>query len=129
MTLQLLEYGDQPSQFLGLGDSLRTGTRALRPDIDNVGTLLLQLHGATQRRLRLGILAAIAERVRRHVQNSHHQRSFAKGQRTAAELPLHSFSNHLFPVTRLLLVSETDNRVQIRGPIRGVVAEEDAHTD
>ena len=60
--------GNQPPQLLGLGHARRPGTHRFGPDIDDVGTLFFQFHGAAREgAVGIAIFSAVRKRVGRDV--------------------------------------------------------------
>lgn len=115
---KLLQHGNQPAQLLRCRYPLGTGARRFSADVENIRAKLLQFKSSLSCRLRFRIRASIAERVWRHIQDTHDQRSFAKLNFAIANFPNIAFADH-----RVLLISEAGDRVEIRGAICGIIPE------
>ena len=63
--------GHDAACLLVRGDGLASRTRGLATDVDDVGALVEHLAAACDGRLRVEVLAAVREGVRRHVENPH----------------------------------------------------------
>ena len=79
----------QHARQLGLRAD-RLGTRPARftADVEDVGTLSQQLLAVRQRRFGAGVLAAVGEGIRRHVDDPHHAR-LAQVDAMTGRLPEH----------------------------------------
>jgi hypothetical protein len=62
-----------PAQLFFFGDGLGAGPARLPADIYNICALADEPAGVPQRALQMKELPAIEERIRGHVQDSHHQ--------------------------------------------------------
>ena len=79
-----LDRGDHAVELLCLPD-LGSGTRLHAPDVEQVGAVVDQRRRAPEERVERPRRAAVVERVRRAVQDPHHQRAPAHVDRRAAE--------------------------------------------
>jgi hypothetical protein len=70
--LQTFQDRNQPPQLLGFAYSQRAGAHRFGSDVDDVGALLLQFHGACESAVWVAIFPAVRERIGRDVENSHH---------------------------------------------------------
>ena len=121
--LQPLQHGDEPSHFFGGGNSLRSGTRGFRADIDNVSTLLLEFQGAGEGAVGVQEFSAIAEGIGGHVQYAQQQGAFAEFDFALLQFPVVELSHRASNFALLtLLVGEGAVRrgrfVRFRGAVR-----------
>ena len=93
-SLQTLQNRNQPPQFLGFGYPHRAGAHRFGSDVDDVGALFLQLHGAREGAVGIAVFSAVRERIGRDVENSHQQRAFAQLQGLVSEFPFVMLTGH-----------------------------------
>jgi hypothetical protein len=92
--LQPLQYGNQTPQLFCFGDAGSSGSSGFRADIDNIDAFLLHFDGARERAIRVSIVVAVGERVRRDVEHADDKRTVAKLQRLLGQFPFVAFSAH-----------------------------------
>ena len=69
------DHGDDAAGLLLAGDGAVTGARGLAAHVDDVGALVKHLQAVRDGGLRIEVLAAVRERVRRHVEDAHDARA------------------------------------------------------
>ena len=90
---QALQHRNEAPQFLRGRDARRFRPGGLRPDVDDVGALLLHLQRAREGPIRILILAAIGEGVRRHIQHAKNGRALAQFDLAGFEFPVEQLSH------------------------------------
>ena len=84
---QGLDDGQHAAEFLGGVDRCGVGPRAFATHIQYVRPLLDQTQAVLDRFGGVQALPAVGKTVRRHVNNSHQQRSMGEGDRAGSQMP------------------------------------------
>jgi hypothetical protein len=108
--LQTFQHRNQPSELFGLTDARGTRTHGFRADIDDVRALFLQFHGACEGAVWIAIFPAVGKRIRRDVENSHHQRAFAQLQGLVSKFPFVMLAGHLRDLSERIFESISRNQ-------------------
>jgi len=93
LPFQALQDGDEPPHLLRQGNARGAGPRGLGADIDDVRALFLQLQGAREGAVGIGVLAAVGEGVRCDVEDSHQGSALPELDLPLLQLPVEEFSH------------------------------------
>ncbi len=86
-TQQPVDHRHDPMEFLVHATVVGARARGLAADVDDVGAIVDKPDAVRHGMLRVGEQAAVAERVRRHVHDAHHERARPSGRSRVAAAP------------------------------------------
>ncbi len=92
--LQALQDGNESAKFLGLRNTNGAGTHRFRTNVDDVGALFLQFHGAREGAVGIAVFSAVGKRIGRDVENPHHERTFAQLEGFISNFPFVKLAGH-----------------------------------
>ena len=107
-------HGQHATGLLIGVDRRKAGTRGLAAHVDDVGTLVEHLEAVLDRRIGIEMLAAVAERIGRDVEDTHDARAVEPKLVLAAAPDLGILSSHVRPFALPCRTAPAESRERIR---------------